>query len=239
MVTKIPANQIRNYLTRIKRIGFDEVIIREDTTSFAISEKWEITTPGSAFASFEFNQDNNYIAVENEEADIHFGKYTMPSKDIIDMDKLGVLRIGKDNNNGVDFSFSPVGEPGKEIRLTALKAERMPENAQTDIFCRTWKVINCTDTSAIGMLLFISNAGTYFFTTSDGESHSMSQWRWYNNKTEEFDYTHDNWRHYGRVRIIELTRNYLKLFDPRFSYLIPGYSSAGFEDYWELEPVNY
>ena len=239
MVTEIPANQIRNYLTRLKRIGFDEVIIREDTPRFAISEKWEVTTPGSAFVSFEFNQDNNYIAVENGETDIHFGKYTMPSKDVIDMDKLGVLRIGRDNNNGVDFSFSPSGEPGKEMRLTALKAERMPENTQTDIFCRTWKVINCTRTESIGMFLFISNAGTYFFTMPGGEANSMSKWRWYNNKTEEFEYTHDNWQHYGRAKIIELKRNYLKIFDPGFSFLTPGYSNAGLENYWELEPVNY
>jgi len=244
MVTGIPSKQIQNYLTRIKRMGFDEVIIREDTIRYAISEKWEITTPGSAYASFEFNQDYNYIAVENaasEESDkpVRFGKYTMPAKNVINLINLGVLKIGTDRKNNVDFSFAPIGEPEKEMRLTASKAERMPKNARTDLFCRTWRVVNCTDSSNIGYLFFISNAGTYFFTTADGESNSMSQWRWYNNKTEEFEYTHDNWQHYGRAKIIELKRNYLKIFDPGFFNNIPGYSRGSYNNYWEFEPVNY
>jgi len=243
MVTEIPANQINEYLARIKRIGFNEVIIREDTTRYAMSEKWEITTPESAYASFEFNKDYNYIAVKNPEfvgsdAPALFGKYTMPAKNIINMDNLGVLSIETDNDHDIDFSFSPIDEPGKEMRLTASKAEVMPEYAETDLFCRTWKVINCTDTIWIGNLLFISNAGTYFFTTFDGESNSMSQWRWYNNRTEEFEYTHDDWRHYGRAKIIELTKNYLEIFDPGFSSLVPGYSNAGSNDYWELVPID-
>jgi hypothetical protein len=244
IVTEIPANQVHNFLIRIKRIGFDEVIIREDTVRFGISEKWEIITPGSIYASFEFNNDFNYIVVKNaitEESDgeIFFGKYTMPSKDIINLINLGVLKVGTDKNKNIDFSFSPVGEPEKVIHLTASKAERMPENTETDLFCRTWKVVNCTDTENIGNLLFISNAGTYFFTTADGESNSMSQWRWYNNKTEEFEYTHYEWQSYGRAKILELKRNRLKIFDPGFKRIVPGYSTANLNDYWELEPVNY
>ena len=244
IVTEIPANQIQSYLTRIKRIGFNEVIIREDTVRFGISEKWEINTPGSVYTSFEFNNDFNYIAVKNAvtgESDgaMFFGKYTMPAKDIIELINLGVIKVGTDKNNNIEFSFSPVGEPEKEIRLSASKAERMQENAETDLFCRTWKVVNCTDTSFIGDLLFISNAGTYFFTTADGKANSMSQWRWYNNKTEEFEYTHSEWQSYGRVKIKELKRNSLKFIDPGFIRIIPGYSSADINDYWELEPVNY
>jgi hypothetical protein len=243
IIKAVSAGQVQNYLTRIKRIGFDEILIREDTARRSISEKWEITTPGSSYASFEFNQDYNYIAVENDplgESDnpVRFGKYTMPAKDVIDMINLGVLKIEADNNEDINLSFSPADEHGKEMRFTASKAERMREYARTDLFCRTWKVIKSTETSWIGGLFFISNAGTYFFTTPDGESNSMSQWRWYNDKTEEFEYTHYNWRYYGRAKIMELTRNYLKFFDPGFVNIIPGYSNADLDIYCELEPVN-
>jgi len=242
MVTGISPNQIQNYLTRIKRIGFDEVIIREDARR-AISEKWEITTPGSAFSSFEFNDDYNYIAIENEgpygsDNPVHFGKYTMPAKDVINMIDLGVLKVRTDSNNNIDFSFSPADNPQKETRLSASKAQRMPENAETDLFCRTWKVINATNTSNIGHYLFISNAGTYFFTTTDGKAYSLSQWRWHNNRTEQFEYSHDKWEYYGRAKILELRRDYLKIFDPGYMSIIPGYSSADLNNYWELEPVN-
>jgi hypothetical protein len=242
IVAKIPANQVRNYLIRIKRIGFDEVIIREEARRDGISEKWEITAPGSPYSSFEFNSDYNFIVVENSDSDeseelVRFGKYNMPSKDVIELIDFGILKIGPDNNQ-TDLSFTPINEPEKEIRLSASKAEKMPQNADTDLFCRTWKVVNCTDTDNIGLLFFISNAGTYFVTTPDGEANSMSQWRWYNNKTEEFEYTHDDWEYYGRAKILELKRNYLKILDPGFLTTVPGYSNAGYKDYWELVPVN-
>jgi hypothetical protein len=239
IVAKIPANQVQNYLIRIKRIGFDEVIIREDIRRGGISEKWEITTPGSPYSSFEFNNDYNYIVVENSESDesMHFGKYSIPSKDVIELLDFGVLKIGPDNNQ-TDLSFTPINEPEKEIRLTASKAEKLPENADTDIFCRTWKVVNCTNADYIGLLLFIFNAGTYFVTTSDGESNSMSQWRWYNNKTESFEYSHDDWQYYGRAKIIELKRNYLKIYDPGYITITPGYSIGILDNYYELVPLN-
>jgi hypothetical protein len=108
-----------------------------------------------------------------------------------------------------------------------------------DLFCRTWRVVNCTEPEYIGNLLFISNAGTYFFTTPDGEANGLSQWRWYGNANKEFEYSHDNWQHYGRVEILDLSINFLNIFDPGFLRIIPGYSSAGANDYWELVPVNY
>jgi hypothetical protein len=243
MITGISAAQVTGNLIIIKKMGFDEVIIREDNTKNTISEKWEITTPGSAYSSFEFNQDHNYIAIENispgEDKLIHFGEYNMPERDVIQMDNLGVLKIEVNNINIVNLSFSPIDEPEKEIKLTASKSERMPESPQIDLFCRTWKVANCTETEYIGHLLFISNAGTYFFTNPDGESDSLSQWRWVNNNNEEFEYSHDNWRHYGRVKIFDLSENYLKLFDPGFFSSIPGYSSGDLNNYWEFVPINY
>ncbi|MDR0320933.1 MAG: SPOR domain-containing protein [Treponema sp.] len=242
MITGIPASQVSANLIRIKQIGFNEVIIREDNNRNTISEKWEITTPGSTYLSFEFNHDNNYIAIENsapgEEERIHFGEYTMPSRDVIQMDDLGVLRIEADNSNNVNLSFSPIDEPERADRFTASKAQRMPESAEIDLFCRTWRVVNCSNPENIGNLLFISNAGTYFFTTPDGESNGLSQWRWYGDTHGEFEYSHDNWGHYGRVRILELSRNSLKIRDPGFLNIIPGYSSAGLNVYWELVPMN-
>jgi hypothetical protein len=243
MITGARANQIQNYLIKIRQIGFNEVIIREDKTSDTISEKWEITTPGSAFSSFEFNQDHNYIAVKNPSVEsdnpVRFGKYTMSAKDVINLSDLGVIKIKDDNSKNLNISFSPINEPGREVSFSAVKAERMPESREIDIFCRTWKVVNCTTKENIGMLLFISNAGTYFFTTPGGEANSLSKWRWYNNQHKEFEYSHDNWQHYGRVEIRKLTREKMDIFDPGFFTIIPGYSSADLNTLYELVPVSY
>jgi hypothetical protein len=201
-----------------------------------------ITTPESTYSSFEFNQDHNYIAVKKTVSDdsdklIHFGEYTMPAKDVINMVDLGVLKIKKDNDNNTNFSFSPIDEPEKEMNFEAVKAEKMPESPEIDLFCRTWKIMNCTKSEDIGKIILFSNAGTYLVTEINSKSW-LSQWRWYGEKKEEFEYSHDNWQHYGRAKIIDLEKNYLKYFDTGYYRNISGYSSANLNYYYELEPIT-
>jgi len=256
MITGVCAKQVRNYLASVKKIGFDEVIIREDSRGKPanvniaksakiepLSEKWEVITPDSFFLSIEFNKDNNFIAAGNppsEGADnpVYFGKYAMLAKDVIDLGDLGVLRIREDNIESLKVSFSPKDEPNKEINFIAVRAKRMAESQEIDLFCRTWKVVKCTRSEDVGMVFFISNTGTYFFTTPNGETHSMSEWRWYDSGNKEFEYTSDDWAHYGRVVITKLTKDRMEFNDPGFYNSIPGYSSAGLNILYELEPVN-
>ena len=238
MIRGIPANQVVNFLAVIRQAGFNEVIIREDAQA-TISEKWEINSPGSSYSSFEFNHDRHYIAVEtDEEKPIHFGEYSMPQRDTINLDKLGTVTITSNDNTGVNFSFTSIDEPERVINYNASKAEAISRSPKLDLLCRTWRVVNCTEKENIGYLLLISNAGTYFFTAPNGYANSMSQWRWYDEKMEGFEYTHDNWGHYGRAEILDLTINSLKVHDPGFSNLTPGYSTGYLDNYWELVPIS-
>ena len=242
-ITGISADQMPDYLKRIKQAGFNEVIIREDNTRNSISEKWEITTPGSSYSSFEFNQDFNYIAIKNAVAEpsekrVQFGEYTMPARDTINMNNLGTLKIETENDAGVNLSFSPIDEPSTEISLSALKTERMPETAEIDLFCRTWKIVYCDSFDEIGKVIIFSNAGTYFVTTPDGQSNILSQWRWYDDNNKEFEYSHDNWQHYGRAKINELSISSLKFFDPGYYTIIPGYSLGLLNYHFECIPVK-
>ncbi|MDL2228730.1 hypothetical protein LJC14_00595 [Treponema sp. OttesenSCG-928-L16] len=236
----IPSSEMVTYLTKVKQTGFNEVIIREDDNAAnTISEKWEISSPESDYSSFEFNHDNHYVAVENNDAGLsHFGEYSMPQKNIIYLENLGTLTITEDNAAGVSFSFSPINEEGREMKLEAVKAETITESPELDLFCRTWQVVNSTEKDFIGFLLFISNAGTYFFTEPEGQSNSLSSWRWHDDKKEEFEYSHDDWEYYGRAEILELTQDSLEVFDPGYSTLIPGYSAADLNNYWELVPIK-
>jgi len=240
MVRRIPASLIISQLEKLKGLGYNEVYIREDAVPITISEKWEIDSPDSMYSSFEFNHDHNYIVVENNsEGGIRFGEYNMPDRNTINLNELGIVKIENDTNNNVNFSFSPADEPQRRINFNAAKAETIPQSSQLDLLCRTWKVINCTDTGYIGYLLFISNAGTYFFSEPGGEANSLSQWRWSDEIIEAFEYTHDNWEHYGRADIIELKNDSLKILDPGFYTNIPGYSRGNFNNHWECIPVNY
>ena len=235
MIKGIPADQVTNYLVILKQAGFNEVIIRENIV-ISIAEKWEINTPDSDFESFEFNHDMNYIAIEND-GDVRFGGYTMPNQNTINMDKLGTVNITS-NDDDVGFTFAPIDEPGRTINLSAVKTEAIPPSQELDLFCRTWKVINCTRSESIGNYMFISNAGTYFFTTPDGEANSLSRWRWHDDSHTEFEYSHDNWAHYGRAKITDLTQNSLGFFDPGYNSIIPGYSKATLNYQYDLIPVQ-
>ena len=237
LVSGVPAILIRGHLAQIKQLGFDEVIIREVKTPFAINEKWEITSQDGNYASFEFNLDNNFIAATKDNNSV-FGSYSMPEKNTINMDKLGVIKVTEDKDVDVSLLFYPADEPDTPLNFTAVRAERMPESPETDLFCRTWKVVSCTKPEYVGDYLFISSAGTYFFTEPDGVTNSMSQWRWHNDRYNDFDYSHNKWRNYGRAEILELSEKVLKIFDPGFNGIIPGYSKADLENYYELAPVN-
>jgi len=243
MISGIPGGQVSAYLGLLKLLGFDEVIVREEGER-TIAEKWNITTPESAFASFEFNQDKNYIAIESRAAQageaeplVHFGEYSMPSDDTINMNGLGTLRIINDDKSGVDLFFSPSDDPENVQPFTATKADSVPQTPESDLFCRTWKVIKDTNNEFIGNTILFSNAGTYLVTKNDGYSF-VSRWRWYGENRGEFEYSHDDWQHYGRAKILELKQNSLVFNDAGYNTQIEGYSSADLNDINELEPVN-
>ena len=98
------------------------MIIRPDsaarTAENTISEKWDIEAQDSAFTSFEFNRDQHYIAVENDtNRTVHFGEYSMPQIDVIDLENLGTIVINSSDTSGVDFSFFSLDDPETESFL--------------------------------------------------------------------------------------------------------------------------
>ncbi|MCL2230976.1 MAG: hypothetical protein FWC01_07745 [Treponema sp.] len=242
IIKGIPANQVNSNLVNLKRIGFNEVIIREDSSTlipFSLSEKWEINIPESEYLSFEFNHDMNYIVIANNQfRTAYFGTYSMPQPEIIVMNDLGRLVISNNNNSGVDFKFYTLDEPDREINFSAVKAERMAASSELDLFCRTWRVVDSTDPEDIGIIVLFTNAGTYFITRPDGGSSSMSRWRWYGERRDQFEYTHENWISYGRAFINDLSANLLVFTDPGFFVFRQGYSNAGSNSIYRLVPVR-
>ncbi|MDR1574726.1 MAG: hypothetical protein LBS37_01865 [Treponema sp.] len=224
-----------------------EAAVPEDTekhTITDISEKWEIVTPGSGYTSFEFNQDNYYIVIENQdsifgepEQIIHFGEYTMPANDTIELIDLGEIKITANTDTGVAFSFTPLDKPDGTAALRAEKAESMPDTPQLQLFCRTWKIAGSSNDITVDEIIVFSKAGTYLETEPGGFSW-LSEWRWYDEKNEEFEYSHDNWQHYGRAKILTLEAESLFFNDPGYFNAVEGYSSAGYTDVYELSPMR-
>ena len=170
-ITRIPAREIRSYLIKIKQLGFDEVIIREDSTPCNEPE---------------------------------------PEPEI---------------------------EPEEELVFEAEEPEITPEPLSRDIFCRTWKIVNSDKVEYIGYFMLFSNDGTYLITNTKGET-VVAKWRWHDNEHTEFEYTHDNWRSYGRVGINELDENSLIFNDPGYNILGRGHSTIRKDTIYELVPIE-
>jgi len=169
-ITGITAPEIRSYLVKIKQLGFDEVIIREDTTQYTVIEEPD----------------------------------PEPEEEII-------------------FEEEP------EIITEPPKIDR-------DIFCRTWRIVNSDKTEYIGYFMLFSNDGSYLITNTKGET-TVAKWRW-DKQLTTFEYTHDNWRSYGRVDISELDKNSLIFTDPGFNILGNGYSALRKDVLFELVPIE-
>jgi hypothetical protein len=177
-IIRIPAREIRSYLIKIKQLGFNEVIIREDNTPCTVIEEPE---------------------PEPE-----------PEPEI---------------------------EPEEEIIYEAEEPEITPELPDRDIFCRTWSIVNSDKDEHIGYIMIFSNDGTYLITNTTGET-VVAKWRWHDNEHTEFEYTHDNWRSYGRVEINQLDENSLIFKDPGFNILGRGHSTIRKDTIYELVPIE-
>jgi hypothetical protein len=220
IISQIPANEIVSNLERLALLGFDHVIIREDPRGFTISEKWNIPGDQGRFSSFEFTQENRFIAVERADNKAYFGEYNMPAQNIIIMSNLGTLRIDvvRDNND-IILSFSPVNEPSRVENFTAIKEAPMPRDIETDLFTRAWRITHRTGsglsrdgtaiTETVGRIYLYSTNGTYMVTRNDDSVAYISHWRWVDGSHEEFEYSHDNWQTYEKSKIDTLNQNSL------------------------------
>jgi len=205
-----------------------------------LSEMWVIPGPEGRFASFEFNRDNSFIAIEmlaGGNHHVHFGEYVMPRPYIIEMIDLGTLRILARSGDNVDLAFATVCAPEALIPIAAVREAPMPRTPETDMIARTWRIVRSNVPGSVGSTVLFSINGTYLWADPGGHSF-VSRWRWHNQAGGEFDYSHDDWWSYGRARVSGLTRSFARIDDPGFLTYVPGFSTAAGDGFFELEPVT-
>jgi hypothetical protein len=186
-ITGISAKEIRSYLIKVKQMGFDAVIVREDSTPRPVVNEPEPEEPEPE--------------IEPEEE---------------------------------------IEEIIQEIIVEAVKPEITPEppkKIERDIFCRTWVIVSSDKAEYIGYIMLFSEDGSYLITNTKGEPF-VAKWRWHN-ELAAFEYTHDNWRSYGRVDISELDNNSLIFTDPGFNILGNGYSTVRKDVVFKLVPIEH
>jgi hypothetical protein len=153
----------------------------------SISAKWEIDDPSSPYASFEFNQENNYIVVERmtaagAAATVYTGVYIVSGGTIrlVNFGDLDNMSFETDN-----FSFS-VQRNDTTVNCTATKAGiAIDSSPETDRLCHSWKIaaVNgaaLSSSRAEGTMTF-SPYGTYMIylkIPNQPESVELAEWSW-------------------------------------------------------------
>ncbi|MDR2536546.1 MAG: hypothetical protein LBD29_11015 [Treponema sp.] len=192
----------------------------------AINGKWEVVaedpenTENNRYVSFEFDE-GNFIVVESNaqptvqtDPVVHFGAYKIQNQ-MIALGDFGYMQnIVLDLANEMEFSFG--SEEDSEIPIKVRKVPNVAESEQTNLLCRTWKLVRrggveTFDTQYEDTILF-TKAGTYLVTYPNQEL-GIAQWRWVDIGETQFEYSWDNWQEPGLVQIYELEAASFKVED--------------------------
>lgn len=222
-------------LTFIASCDKDENEPKGTLEKATISAKWVVSN-SSEYESFEFNESGNYIVVENtttkstNDKTIHFGTYEIINNKTIVLSDFGTFTISEINENSINFSIQLTSNPDNEIIINASKQEEMESSTNTDLLCRTWKLISIDEEDFAGaedeIIVLFSKAGTYLVTLT-----GLAQWKWKDEAETQILYSWDEvpvWEEEVYVEIIELTNSTLKIleeFDDE-------------SDIYVLEPIN-
>jgi hypothetical protein len=189
-ITGIPAKEVRSHLIKMKQMGFDEVIIREDSTRHIIID----------------------VPEPEPEPEPEIEPEPEPEEEIEEI---------------IEEIIYEEEEP--EITLE-------PKKIDIDIFCRTWKIVSSDKDEHNGYIMIFSDDGTYLITNANGDAYTAN-WRWHGDEYDEFEYSHNNWRSYGRAKINKLDQGSLSFNDPGYNILGSGFSTIGKETVYDLVPI--
>jgi hypothetical protein len=219
MIRGLGARDVPSYLERFKQAGFREAIIREErrTPLTLFNAKWEITSRNSSFASFEFDERGNYLAIEkngDKDPAVHFGKYKARSWNTLELAGFGSLVIQARMDKTVGFTFTPM-DSGEVLTYRARENLNVIDTfPRTNMLCRAWLAItvNGNDVRETGgeHVVFFSRTGAFYVTYLKEDRSALGQWRWKDRNREEIVYSWDNWKTRGTDRIHTLTEAYWK-----------------------------
>jgi hypothetical protein len=194
-------NESGNYIV-IKKLNFGSLI--------------SSIHPGSIFGGA--SREKTGIAngrVQDTNPSIRFGTYEIVNN-TIQLAGLGTLTVTQINDNSISFSFQLTGN-SNSITINATKQAEIASSSNTDLLCRTWKLVSINGSSPVGtefdgLTILFSKAGTYFVTYADNNN-EMAQWKWKNNAQTELMYTWDRdlWDEDDFVYINQLSLTSLKL----------------------------
>ncbi|GHU96874.1 hypothetical protein FACS189483_01120 [Spirochaetia bacterium] len=256
-LTGVPARDVSECIRRIGLLGFREVYITKEPPGRAavtqpairtLDEKWNITSYGNRFVSFEFTNEGYYIVVEKnnnpaqDDPAVHFGTYQIQNTNTINLANFGIVKIRSRSTDSIDFTVMLNADVlQRETAYRAEKAEPITDSARTDLLCRIWQIQRQDGRTVTGteneLVVLYSKAGTYLTLYPDGQV-ELAQWSWKDDAETEFWYSWHEWRQYGSADILRLTRTTLEFADPGYDAAVAGYSAGASSSVYALIPVR-
>ena len=180
------------------------------------------------YESFEFNESGNYIVVTNTTTKstnsqvIIYGTYEIIDYSTIVMSDFGTIKLTMVDENSISFSIQMASNPEANISINATKQEEMEASTNTDLLCKTWKMVEVdgevvVEGSPYDFSVLMSKAGTYFSfqrTSEQENSGEIANWKWKDDTETEFLYSWKNppvWDEEDRVIILGLSTDKLKI----------------------------
>ena len=196
----------------------------------AVSAKWEVED-GSDYNTFEFNESGTYVVVKTspdkdiEEDIILFGTYTIDGDQMI-LSTFGRILVKSISDEKMTFSIKLEGESEFGDTLSANKSEELPTSTNTQLLCRTWRLVTLNgDTVAdtdLELLMVFYQSGTYVVTwIEDEELGGLAEWKWRDTEEDAMCYSWDGPPDCTAVATInELNSGILDISDNAYRYIL-------------------
>ena len=189
-----------------------------------ISAKWNVNN-SSEYHSFEFTENGNYIVVKNETSKttdariVLYGTYELIDANRIDLKDFGIIKISDINKNTISFSVILTNDSNNEVFVDASKQDEIISSTNTDLLCRTWKLLELNGEPVEGtdleLTVLFSKAGTYFVKYENFDEYfegGLYKWKWKNAEETQLFYSYEEvlqWKVEGYVDIVEISENSL------------------------------
>ena len=166
----------------------------------AVSAKWEVEED-SDYNTFEFNESGTYVVVKTspdkdiEEDIILFGTYTIDGDQMI-LSNFGRILVKSISDEKMTFSIKLEGESEFGDTLLAYKSEELPTSTNTQLLCRTWRLVTLNGDTVTGtemeFLMVFYQSGTYVVTWIENEElGGLAEWKWRDTEEDVICYSWD------------------------------------------------
>ncbi len=204
----------------------DPITIEKST----ISAKWEVETD-SDYKTLEFNESGTYVVVKSspdkdtKEDIILFGTYTIEGDQLV-LSNFGRVLVKSISDEEMTFSIKLEEETEFGETLLAKKSEELPSSTNTQLLCRTWRLVTLNGDTVTGteneLLMVFYQSGTYVVTYIENEElGGLAEWKWRDTEEDVMCYSWDGPPDCSSLADInELTSEILDVSDTYYRYIL-------------------